>query len=211
MIRAKKIKEENIATPKYIIPFYTKERWQNWIDQVKESNFKIDDQDKSAIFVYMTDDIVLACLKLIVKYDKGLLQKDDAIKYITEIKDIVLKKIDPINEDTDAMLESTQFSLMGVFASCECYIDNAFERTRSFGKLIDGAIKAESDDNIGAALGNIAVIGANIIAGEKLSDSDLDKATSDGPVAEWLDGIDSISVAMIGDTSYKDDEPDSGD
>jgi hypothetical protein len=29
-------------------------------------------------------------------------------------------------------------------------------------------------------------------------------------VAEWLDGIDSIRAAMIGDTSYRDDEPDEG-
>lgn len=210
-INGKKIKDNGMAVPKYIIPFYTKERWQNWIDQVKEINFKIDDQDKSAIFVYMTDDIVLSCLKLIAKYDKGLLQKEDANKYLSEIKEIVLKKIDPISEDTDAMLESTQFSLMGVFASCECYVDNKFERTKSFGKLIDSAIQAENDNNMGVALGHIAAIGANIIAGEKLGDNDIDKITSEGPVAEWLDGIDSISVAMIGDTSYRDDEPDSGD
>lgn len=202
-------KEDSI--PKYIIPFYTKERWQNWIDQVKESNFKIDDQDKSAVFVYMTDDVILACLKLISKYDKNLLQKDDVSKYLSEIKEIVLKKIDPINDDADMMLESTQLSLIGVFASCECYINNTFEKTKSFDKLIKNAIQAEEKDDMGTALDNVATIGANILAGEKLKDSDIDNISSEGLVAEWLDGIDSISVAMIGDTSYRDDEPDSGD
>ena len=204
-------KDDSRDVPKYIIPFYTKERWQNWINQVKESNFKIDDQDKSAIFVYMTDDIILSCLKLTAKYDKGLLQKDDASKYLSEIKEIVLKKIEPISEDTDAMLESTQLSLTGVFASCECYMSKNFERTKSFGKLIKNAIQAEEKNDMDTALNNIAIIGANIFAGERLKENDLDKISSEGLVAEWLDGVDSLSVAMMGDTSYRDDEPDSDD
>lgn len=195
---------------KFAVPFYTEERWQNWINKVKESGFKIDDQEKGAIFVYMEDDVVLSCLKIIAKYDKNLLSKDDALGHVAKVKDIALKKIEPINEDIDIMLESTQLSLMGVFASCECYIEKAFEKTGSFGKLIKGALAAEKEENMGAALGNVAEIGANILAGGKLKDKDLEDLP-EGLVAEWLDGIDSISAAMVGDSSYKDDEPDEGD
>ena len=194
---------------KFVIPFYTEERWQNWINKVKESGFKIDDQEKGAIFVYMEDDVVLACLKIIAKYDKNSMSKDDALGHISEIKEIVLKKIEPINEDIDIMLESTQLSLMGVFAACECYIEKAFEKTGSLGKLIKSALEAEKEENMGAALGNVAEIGANILAGGKIKDKDLEDLP-EGLVAEWLDGIDSISAAMVGDTSYKDDEPDEG-
>ncbi len=195
---------------KFVIPFYTEERWQNWINKVKESGFKLDDQEKGAIFVYMEDDVVLSCLKIIAKYDKNLLSKEDALGHIAQVKDIALKKIEPINEDIDIMLESTQLSLMGVFASCECYIEKAFEKTGSLGKLIKNALEAENEENMGAALGNVAEIGANILAGGKLKDKDLEDLP-EGLVAEWLDGIDSISAAMVGDTSYKDDEPDEGD
>lgn len=195
---------------KLVIPFYTQERWQNWIDQVKESGFKLEDQEKGAVFVYMTDDIVLACLKVIAKYDKKLISRDDGLKHITEIKEIVLKKISPIDDDIDVMFESTQSSLMGVFVSYECYIKNGYQKIKSFGKLIDAAVQAEKENNMEAALDIIAEIGANIIAGGKLKDKDFD-SVSEGLVAEWLDGIDSISAAMIGDTSYKDDEPDDGD
>ncbi len=194
---------------KFVIPFYTEERWQNWINKVKESDFKIDDQEKGTVFVYMEDDVVLACLKIIAKYDKNLLSKEGALGYIEQVKEIVLKKIEPINEDIDIMLESTQFSLMGVFASCECYVEKAFEKTGSFGKLLKGAVKAEKENNMGAAMGNIAEIGANILSGKKLKEKDLENLP-EGLVAEWLDGIDSISAAMVGDTSYKDDEPDEG-
>ena len=68
---------------KNVIPFYTQERWQNWIIQVKESGFKIDDQQKGAIFVNMEDDVVLACLKIIAKFDKNLITKEDALGQIT--------------------------------------------------------------------------------------------------------------------------------
>ncbi len=195
---------------KHIIPFYTQERWHNWIGKVKESGFKIDDQQKGAVFVYMEDDVVLACLKIIAKYDKNLISGEDALKYIAEIKEIVLKKIEPVNEDIDMMIESVQLSLMGVFASCECYLEKAFEKTKSLDKLIKSAVQAEKDDNMGGALNSIAQIGANILAGEKLKEKDLDDIP-EGLVGEWLDGIDSISAAMVGDTSYRDDEPDEGD
>jgi hypothetical protein len=195
---------------KLVIPFYTQERWQNWIDQVKESGFKLEDQEKGAVFVYMTDDIILACLKVIAKYDKKLISKDDALKHIAEIKEIAIKKINPIDDDIDIMFESTQSSLIGAFVSYECYLKNGYQKIKSFGKLIKSAVQAEKDNNMGVALDIIAEIGANIIAGGKLKDKDFD-IVSEGLVAEWLDGIDSISAAMIGDTSYKDDEPDEGD
>lgn len=196
--------------PKLVIPFYTQERWQNWIGKVKESGFKTDDQEKGAIFVYMEDDIVLACLKVIAKYDKKLVPKDEALKNLTDIKEIVLKKIEPIDEDIDMMLESTQVSLMGVFISCECYINGEYQKTKKFDKLLEAALKAEKDDNMGVALGCIAEIGANILAGGKLKEKDFDNVP-EGIVAEWLDGVDSIIAAMVGDVSYKEDEPDDGD
>lgn len=195
---------------KYTIPFYTEERWQNWINKVKESGFKLDDQEKGAVFVYMEDDVVLACLKIIAKYDKNLLSAEEALKNLTDIKEIVLKKVEPVNEDIDMMIESVQLSLMGVFASCECYVEKAFEKTKSLDKLIKGAVEAEKEENMGAALGCIAEIGANILTGGKLSEKALDEVP-EGLVAEWLDGIDSISAAMVGDQSYRDDEPDEGD
>ncbi len=195
---------------KQLNPFYTQERWHNWISKVKDSGFKIDDQQKGAVFVYMEDDIVLACLKIIAKYDKNVISQEDALKYLAEMKEIVLKKIEPINEDIDMMIESVQLSLIGVFASCECYMEKAFEKTKSLDKLIKSAVEAEKEDNMGSALNSIAQIGANILAGGKLKEKDIEEIP-EGLVGEWLDGIDSISAAMVGDTSYRNDEPDEGD
>ncbi|MFU8767185.1 MAG: DUF2150 family protein, partial [Candidatus Methanoperedens sp.] len=195
-------------------PYYTGERWQNWIDKVKETGFKLDEEnpdvgDIGSVFVNMEDDVVLACLKVIAKFDKKLMSHEEALRNVADIKEIVLKKIEAINEDIDIMLESMQLSLMGVFASCECYIDGAFEKTKSLDKLVKKAVSAEQENNMGEALAQVAQIGANILAGGKIKEKTLD-SVPDGFVAEWLDGIDSISAALVGDKSYRDDEPDEG-
>lgn len=192
------------------LPYYTRGRWHNWIDQAKESGFKLEEEDSNvgdagSIFVNMEDDVVLACLKVTAKFDKKKISQEEALEELTVIKEIVLDRIDPINEDIDIMLESTQLSLMGVFASCEYYLDEEFEKTKSLGKIVKSAVSAEKDDNMGEALAQVAQIGANIIAGGKISVKALD-GVPDGFVAEWLDGIDSIRAALVGDKSYRDDQ-----
>ena len=199
------------------LPYYTKGRWQNWIEQAKDSGFKLEEEDQNtgdagSIFVNMEDDIVLACLKVIAKFDKKMTSKENALENLTEIKEIVLEQIEPINEDIDIMLESTQLSLMGVFASSECYLEGAFEKTKSkkvLGELVKKAVSAEKDEDMGGALEQVAQVGASVIAGGKVSDKVLD-GVPEGFVAEWLDGIDSISAALVGDKSYRDDESKKG-
>lgn len=192
------------------LPYYTKGRWHNWVDQAKESGFKLEEEesnsgDSGSIFVNMEDDVVLACLKITAKFDKKKTSQKDALEELTVIKEIVLERIDPINEDIDVMLESMQLSLMGVFASCEYYLDDEFEKSKSLGKIVKSAVSAEKDDNMGEALEQVAQVGANVIAGGKISVKALD-GVPDGFVAEWLDGIDSIRAALVGDKSYRDDQ-----
>ena len=53
--------------------FYTTARWNNWLGQVKESGFEFKEEESTdkegAVFVNMTDDVILACLKVIAKYE----------------------------------------------------------------------------------------------------------------------------------------------
>jgi hypothetical protein len=54
--------------------FYTKGRWQNWINKIKESGFTLKESDEdpsAAVFVYAMDDVVLACLKVIARCEHG--------------------------------------------------------------------------------------------------------------------------------------------
>ena len=192
--------------------FYTAERWSNWVNQVKESDFKFEESDEpqgkeGAIFVNMEDDIILACLKIIAKYDRGQMSAESALQMLSRIRDIALAEIDPISEDADLMIDSLQTSLIGSFAACECYLNGDYDEKDSIDDLVKVALEAEASDDIEIALATVAEIGALILKGNELSDKTMEEVPY-GLVAEWLDGIESISAAMVGSDSYKDDEAD---
>lgn len=204
----------NNETEIVIHDFYTTERWNNWIKQVKESGFEFKDaeqsQDKeSAIFINMEDDIILACLKIIAKLDKKTISPDKAFDFIGKIKNLVLEKIDPISEDIDMMIVSMQTSFIGMFAAFETYIIEDYNKKSRIPTLLKQALEAEEKDNIEIVLDKIAQIGALVINGRKLPD-DIMEDIPYGLVAEWMDGIDSIAAAMVGSDSYKNDEEDDG-
>ncbi|MBC2697961.1 MAG: DUF2150 family protein [ANME-2 cluster archaeon] len=208
-----KTKKEPAASPKSktVFPFYSEDRWNNWIEQVKESGFELNEDedpgDSGKIFVNMEDDIILACLKVIAKYQNNELTGDGAFDALDEVKNIVLNPMDSISEPIDLMLDSLQTSLIGVFASCECYIDGAYDKSADLTPIIKSALEAEEADDPGTAIGYVATIGASVIAGAEIPEDTLSDMPY-GLVAEWIDGIDSISAAMMGDDSYKFDEAD---
>ncbi|TGC11384.1 DUF2150 family protein [Methanolobus halotolerans] len=192
--------------------FYTEERWTNWLNQVKQSDFKFEESEEpqgkeGAIFVNMEDDIILACLKIIAKYDRGQISADNAMQMLSRIRDIALAEVEPISEDADLMIDSLQTSLIGSFAACECYLTSDYDEKDSVDDLVKVALEAEGSDDIEIALATVAEIGALVLKGNDLSDKTLEEVPY-GLVAEWLDGIESISAAMVGSDSYKEDEED---
>ncbi|WMW25520.1 DUF2150 family protein [Methanolobus sediminis] len=192
--------------------FYTAERWNNWVNQVKECDFKFDESDEpqgkeGAIFVNMEDDIILACLKIIAKCENGQISPETAMLSIADIRDIALAEIDSISEDVDMMIESLQTSLMGSFAACEAYLSGDYDENAEIADLVKVALEAEASDDIEIAIGTVAEIGALVISGKELTEKVMEEVPY-GLVAEWLDGIDSIAAAMVGSDSYKNDEED---
>ena len=63
--------------------FYTQKRWLNWMKKVKDSNFKLtesDDKNSGAVFIYIMDDVVLACLKVIARFEREIISAEEALK-----------------------------------------------------------------------------------------------------------------------------------
>ena len=196
--------------------FYTQKRWENWLGRVRESGFQIKETEEeagkeSAIFVNMVDDVILACLKVTVRFEKGILSREKALEILGEIRDIVLAEVEPISEDIDLMIDSIQTSLMGAFVAFECYVMGDYEEGADIEKLIKAAVEAEASDNLELALDYVAQCGAIVLKGKNLPEEVMSELPY-GIVAEWLDGIDSISAAMVGSDSYKEfDEADDED
>ena len=196
--------------------FYTQKRWENWLGRAKESGFQIKEPEEDAgkesvIFVNMVDDVILACLKVTARFDKGMLSREKALQITGEIRDIVLSEIEPISEDIDLMIDSIQTSLMGVFIAFECYIMGDYDEGANIEELIKVAVEAEASDDLELALDYTAQCGAIVLKGKSLPEEIMAELPY-GIVAEWLDGIDSIAAAMVGSDSYKEfDEKDDED
>jgi hypothetical protein len=186
--------------------FYSQNRWQNWINKVRESNFKLtdpEDKNAGAIFIYIMDDVVLACLKVIARNERDIITTDEAIAEIDNIKDIVFREQASLGDDADLMLQSLRTSLAAVFVSCQRYISGDFDRQTPLEDLVKKAVAAEEEENLDETFDILSQIGSRIIDGESLPDmEELPYCLT----AELLDGIDAISAAMIGDDSYKDDD-----
>lgn len=184
--------------------FYSEKRWQNWIKQARESDFKISDEPsrEGAVFVNMTDDVILACLKVLDKYDKDALSEDEALDALREISDITMEPVDPIKEDVDMMIESVQTSLMAVFVSAERYVCDNYDKDTPLEGLANQAVEAEDREEMDYAFDAATSLGARVFAGEEwVPPEDVPF----GLVAEWLDGIDSICAAMLGEQSWRED------
>jgi hypothetical protein len=193
--------------------FYTQKRWENWLGRARESGFQIKESEEeagkeSAIFVNMVDDVILACLKVTARFDKGMLSREKALEILAEIRDIVLSEVEPISEDINLMIDSIQTSLMGAVVAFECYIMGDYDEGADIAEFVKLAIEAESSDNLELALDYTAQCGALVLKGKSLPEEVMADLPY-GIVAEWLDGIDSISAAMVGSDSYK--EFDEGD
>ncbi len=159
--------------------FYTEKRWLNWMNKVRDSNFRLseaDEKNTGAVFIYIMDDVVLACL---------------------------FAEHESLGEDADLMIESLKTSLAAVFVSSQRYITGSFDRESSMDELITGAIEAEKKEDLDLAFDLLSQVGARVIGGESLPEiGDIPYCMT----AELMDGIDAISAAMLGDDSYKEDD-----
>jgi hypothetical protein len=186
--------------------FYTEKRWLNWMNKVKDSNFRLseaEDKNSGAVFIYIMDDVVLACLKVIARVERDILTPEEAMAEIAAIRSIVFAEHESLGEDADLMIESLKTSLAAVFVSSQRYITRSFDRESSMDELIAAAIEAEKKENLDLAFDLLSQVGARVIGGDSLPE------TGDIPycmTAELMDGIDAISAAMLGDDSYKDDD-----
>jgi hypothetical protein len=195
----------------FVHEYYTWERWQNWITQVRNSGFCLSENEEESngteIFDKMQDDVILACLKVLAKHQNGEYEVDETLSIFSLIQDIVLENTEPISEDADMMIEFMQNSLIGVFASFEAYLKGSYDTGAEIAGLIEEALEAEKSENYEEALDKIGEIGALVLNGKALPEEKLENMP-DGFVTMWIDGIDSIGAAMIGTDSYKEDNGD---
>lgn len=186
------------------VPF-TEERWNNWIECTKQSDYKSMDEASTAVFVDMEEDVIIACCKLVRGFEMAKLTQEESLHAIKNIEAITQKRLDTGDDELNDLIELIQASLIGAFASFESYVKNAYADSPSINQLVQEALDQEKKGHLELALAIVGKIGARVIAGDPLNQDTL-ADLEDSYVAEWLDGVDSIAAAV---TSYI--EYDSGD
>jgi hypothetical protein len=194
-----------MKTAKNLFVPFTEERWSNWVECAKQSDYKDMGETATKVFIEMEEDVVIACCKLVKGFEIGKLTQEESLEGLHTIETITEKKTDTGDGELDELIGLIQASLVGAFVSFESYVKESFADKQPIDELIREALDQEKKGNFDLALAIVGKIGARVIAGEALQQETIEEL-EDSFVAEWLDGVDSISAAITSSIEYDSSE-----
>ncbi|MDZ7850401.1 MAG: DUF2150 family protein [Halodesulfurarchaeum sp.] len=175
--------------------FYTEERWENWLDRLREEEIDPEDEDSARLLLNLQDDVAIAVAKILTALEDGSIDAERAMDEIVEIRDVVLADPEIENEDTLMLVDGVQTSLVCVFYSAERYVAEGPVGKGTVEKHIRHAAEAEAEDDLDTALGHASAAGTLLIDGAGL-DISVTEAIEYGLVTEWVNGLDSLQEAL---------------
>jgi hypothetical protein len=185
-------------------PFYTEERWHNWLDRVEDENVDPEDEESARLLINLQDDAAIAVAKVLSALEDGRIDDEAAATELTEIREIVLAEVDVEDEDALMLIDGVQTSLVPVFYAAEEYVAAGASTDATVEEYVHAAADAEASDDVDAALGYVVQAGTRIVDGD-----DLDMAVVDdieyGLVSEWVNGLDSLQSALADPEVVEDD------
>jgi len=175
--------------------YYTDERWQNWIDRLREEDIDPEEEDSARLLLNLQDDTAIAVAKILTDYDDGHLDEDVALEELEDIQSVVLAEVDFEDEEKAMLIDGVQTSLVCVFHAAREFIVAGPPEDGTIEEYIEAAADAEAGENMEAALGYCVQAGTLILAGEEM-DLGMVEELDFGLVAEWINGLDSLQTAM---------------
>jgi len=174
--------------------FYTDDRWQNWLDRLKEEDLDPENEDSARLLLNLQDDAAIAVVKILAALDEDRIDEDRAVEEIRGVRDIVLADVDFDDEDKVMLIDGVQTSLIPVFYAAEEYVVGGVVEG-DVTEFVRAAADAEAEDDLDAALGYVVQAGTRIVDGEPL-DIELVEELEYGLVSEWVNGLDSLQSAI---------------
>ena len=188
--------------------FYSRERWNNWMERLREEEFdpEDDDGDGARLFFNLQDDVTIACTKAVEAYEDGDVGEEEFMEEIDEIREIVMRE-EELEQNKAMVLEGVQTSIIGVMASCEAYVTNngAAADDATVEEYVREAARAEKEDDMDRALALTAEAGALILDDAKF-DAENYEDLEYGFVSEWVNGLDSLAQAVSEPETIEEDE-----
>ncbi|MFC7079714.1 DUF2150 family protein [Halorussus caseinilyticus] len=175
--------------------FYSDERWQNWLDRIREEDIDPEDEDSARLLLNLQDDVAIAVAKIVTAYDDGDIDEEEATDELTDIREVVLDEVSFENDDKAMLIDGVQTSLVCVFYAAEQYVAEGAADEAAVEEYVLEAGRAEEAEDLDSALGLVAAGGTRIIDGEEL-DMSVTEELEYGLVTEWVNGLDSLQSAM---------------
>ena len=193
--KEKAVKEEEPLKLFYI--FYNQERWDNWINTLRESDFSVKPGSEEMPEGYTTlynfsMDITIEVLKIIRLFQNGRFTKEESLQKLNQVESIVMS--DVRDESIEEYVESLQLSMLVLFAGCKRFLEGQY--STDIKTLVKDGKKA-GDENLESALGIAAEIAANVINGAACCSKYVkDDIEQPGLFDEWLIEVESMHEAM---------------
>ncbi|WP_255149060.1 DUF2150 family protein [Halorarius halobius] len=185
--------------------YYTEERWNNWLDRLREEDIDPENEDSARLLLNLQDDAAIAVAKIVSDYDDGELAEDAALEELETIREIVLSEVEFEEEDKLMLIDGVQTSLVCVFYAAEEFVVAGPADEGSVEEYVRAAADAEAEEDIDAALGYTAQAGTLVIDGATL-DMDIAEDIEYGLVSEWLNGLDSLQTALADPEVVEEDD-----
>ncbi|SIR24456.1 hypothetical protein SAMN05421858_1970 [Haladaptatus litoreus] len=175
--------------------FYSEERWQNWLDRIKDEDIDPENEDSARLLLNLQDDVAIAVAKIVTAYDDDDIDEETALDELTDIRETVLAEVEFEDEEKAMLIDGVQTSLLCVFYASEEYVAHGPAEDAEVEEYILEAKKAEAAEDLDSALGLVSAGGTRIIDGDEL-DMSVTEDMDYGLVTEWVNGLDSLLSAM---------------
>jgi len=185
--------------------FYSAERWQNWLDRLRDEELDPEDEDSARLLYNLQDDVAIAVAKIVSAYDDGELDEATALDELESIREVVLSEPAFDDEDKKMLVEGVQTSLVAVFYSADVYVSNGPADEASVDEYVEAAAAAESEEEFDRALELAACAGSRLFDGDEV-DLSITEELEYGPLTDWLSGLDSLQSALATPEVIDEDE-----
>ncbi len=185
--------------------YYTEERWNNWLDRLREEEIDPENEDSARLLLNLQDDAAIAIAKIVTEFEEGELDEDATLDELATVRDIVLSEVEFEDDEKLMLIDGVQTSLVCVFYAAEEYVAGGPPEEGSIEEFIRAAADAEAEEDLDAALAYCAQAGTLLFDGEEL-DIEVAEDIEYGLVAEWVNGLDSLGTALADPEVVEEDE-----
>ncbi|QLH84502.1 DUF2150 family protein [Halosimplex pelagicum] len=175
--------------------YYTPERWQNWLDRIDEEDLDPEDDDTAQLLWNMQDDTAIAVVKVVSDFEEGVLDEDEALSEIEDMREVVLAEPEFDDEEALMLVDSVQTSLVCVFYAAEEFVVGGPAEDAPIGEYVGAAADAEAEEDLDTALSYCVQAGTLVIDGAEF-DPSMAEEVEPGLVVQWVNGLDSLQTAM---------------